>query len=93
MITKDEVEHVGWLSRIEIPEQDADEYALKLNAVLEYFGQLDEVDTEGVDPTYHVADVMNVFREDVETDSLDQEDVLKNTQDAKDGLIRAPRII
>ncbi len=93
MITKDEVEHVGWLSRIEIPEQDADEYALKLNAVLEYFEQLDEVDTEGVDPTYHVADIMNVFREDVATDSLDQKDVLKNTEDTKAGLIRAPRII
>ncbi|MGM0770122.1 MAG: Asp-tRNA(Asn)/Glu-tRNA(Gln) amidotransferase subunit GatC [Halobacteriota archaeon] len=93
MITKDEVEHVGWLARIEIDDADAGDYAFKLSSVLDYFGQLDEVNTEGVEPTYHVADIMNVFREDVVTPSLDQEDVLANTASGKDGYIKAPRII
>ncbi|MCD4806975.1 MAG: Asp-tRNA(Asn)/Glu-tRNA(Gln) amidotransferase subunit GatC [Methanococcoides sp.] len=93
MITKDEVEHVGWLARIAIDDAEAEDYAVKLSSVLDYFGQLDEVDTEGVEPTYHVADIMNVFREDVVTPSLDQKDVLTNTAEEKDGYIKAPRII
>ncbi|HJH31499.1 MAG TPA: Asp-tRNA(Asn)/Glu-tRNA(Gln) amidotransferase subunit GatC [Methanosarcinaceae archaeon] len=93
MITKDEVEHVGWLARIEIDEQDADSYAAQLNSVLDYFGQLDEVDTDNVDPTYHVADVMNVFREDIVADSLSQKEALENTKHKQDGHFKAPKIM
>ena len=38
----------------------------KLNSVLEYFGQLDELPIEDMIPTYHVAEIYNVFREDVD---------------------------
>ena len=50
---------------VEINEQETVEYMEKLNSVLEYFGQLDELPTEDVIPTYHVAEIYNVFREDV----------------------------
>ncbi|MBP2029848.1 aspartyl-tRNA(Asn)/glutamyl-tRNA(Gln) amidotransferase subunit C [Methanohalophilus levihalophilus] len=93
MITKDEVEHVGWLSRISLSEEEAEKYASELNTVLDYFNQLDEVDTSGVDPTYHVADLMNVFREDERTPSLPQEDVLSNADESKEGYIKGPKIM
>ncbi|WP_406660693.1 Asp-tRNA(Asn)/Glu-tRNA(Gln) amidotransferase subunit GatC [Methanolobus sp. ZRKC3] len=93
MITKEEVGHVGWLARIEIAESESDAYAEKLNSVLEYFGQLDEVDTEDVLPTYHVADVMNVFREDIVKPSMSQEDVLSNTEHKQEGSFKVPKIM
>jgi aspartyl-tRNA(Asn)/glutamyl-tRNA(Gln) amidotransferase subunit C len=93
MITKEEVEHVGWLARIEIHESEAQAYAEKLNAVLDYFSQLDEVDTENVPPTYHVADIINVFREDVIKPSMPQEEVLSNTEKKQEGNFLAPRIM
>jgi aspartyl-tRNA(Asn)/glutamyl-tRNA(Gln) amidotransferase subunit C len=93
MITKDKVEHIGWLARIEIDEKEADTYAEKLNTVLEYFGQLDEVDTDGVEPTYHVMDVVNVFRKDEVRESLPQEEVLANTEHRQEGNFKAPRIM
>ena len=93
MITKEEVEHVGWLARIEIDEKEADAYATQLNSVLDYFGQLDEVDTENVPPTYHVEEMLNVFREDVVKESLTQEEVLANTQHKQDGYFKAPSIM
>lgn len=93
MITKEEVEHVGWLARIEIHESEAQAYAEKLNAVLDYFSQLDEVDTENVPPTYHVADIINVFREDVVKPSMPQEKVLCNTEKKQEGNFLAPRIM
>lgn len=93
MITKDEVEHIGWLSRISLTEEEAVKYATELSTVLDYFNQLDEVDTSGVDPTYHVADLMNVFREDEVAPSLPQEDVLRNADESKEGYIKGPRIM
>ncbi|MDW7731553.1 MAG: Asp-tRNA(Asn)/Glu-tRNA(Gln) amidotransferase subunit GatC [Methanolobus sp.] len=93
MITKEEVEHVGWLARIEIDEKESDAYAEKLNSVLDYFGQLDEVDTENVAPTYHVMDVVNVFREDEVTESMPQDVVLSNTENKQEGNFKSPRIM
>ena len=92
MITKEDVEHIGWLARIEISEQETVEYMDKLNSVLEYFGQLDELPTEDVAPTYHVAEIYNVFREDVVKESLPQELVLANTENKQDGYFRVPKI-
>ncbi len=92
MITKEDVEHIGWLARIEISEQETVEYMDKLNSVLEYFGQLDELPTEDVAPTYHVAEIYNVFREDVVKESLPQELVLANTEYKQDGYFRVPKI-
>lgn len=93
MITKEEVEHIGWLARIEIDEKESDAYAQKLNSVLDYFGQLDELDTEAVPPTYHVADIMNIFREDVVKPSMSQEDALANTENKYEGNFKVPRIM
>jgi aspartyl-tRNA(Asn)/glutamyl-tRNA(Gln) amidotransferase subunit C len=92
MITKEDVEHIGWLARIDINEQETVEYMEKLNSVLGYFGQLDELQTEDVVPTYHVAEIYNVFREDVMKESLPQEVVLANTEHKQDGTFRVPKI-
>lgn len=64
----------------------------KLNSVLGYFGQLDELPTEDVAPTYHVAEIHNVFRDDVEEECLPQEVVLENTEHKQDGAFRVPKI-
>ena len=92
MITKEDVEHIGWLARIEIDVLEADTYAAQLNSVLDYFAQLDEIDTDDVSPTYHVVDVANVFREDVVVESLSQEKVLENTEHKHEGYFKGPRI-
>jgi aspartyl-tRNA(Asn)/glutamyl-tRNA(Gln) amidotransferase subunit C len=92
MITKEDVEHIGWLARIDISEQETVEYMEKLNSVLGYFGQLDELPTEDVAPTYHVAEIHNVFRDDVVEECLPQEVVLENTEHKQDGAFRVPKI-
>mgnify|MGYP000957604855 CR=1 FL=1 len=92
MITKEDVEHIGWLARIDISEQETVDFMEKLNSVLEYFGQLDELPTEDVAPTYHVAEIYNVFREDIVEESLPQEVVLENTADKQNGTFKVPKI-
>ncbi|NJD78710.1 MAG: Asp-tRNA(Asn)/Glu-tRNA(Gln) amidotransferase subunit GatC [Candidatus Methanoperedens sp.] len=93
MISRKDLEHIGWLARIELSEDDKDKYTPKLNSVLDYFGELDKVDTEGVQPTYHVLPMSNVFREDSPAKSLSQEEALSNAPKKQDGFFKAPRMM
>jgi aspartyl-tRNA(Asn)/glutamyl-tRNA(Gln) amidotransferase subunit C len=93
MIANKDLEHIGWLARIELSEEDKEKYTPKLNSVLDYFSELDKADTEGVEPTYHVLPMSNVFREDVPTGSMTQEEALSNAPNNQDGFIKAPRMM
>lgn len=96
MITQKDLTHIGWLSRLELSEKDIEKYTPKLNSVLDYFTELDDLDTEGVEPTYHVLPLSNVFREDevsAQGGSLTQEEALSNAPKTQDGFFKAPRMM
>lgn len=96
MISRKDLEHMAWLSRVELGEEDKEKYTPQLNSVLDYFSEIDKVDTEGIEPTYHVLPLSNVFREDVAcvpTCSLSQEEALANAPKKKDGFFKAPRMM
>ena len=93
MITKEDVEHISWLASIKIEDEEKDEFVEQFNSILEYFHQLDEVDTDGVEPTYRVVDLANIFREDVAFESLSQEEALKNAPRRENGYFKSPRIV
>ena len=93
MITTKDVEHICWLSRVKIENDQMEGYKKQLNSVLEYFSQLDEVDTEGIEPTYHVLDMYNVFRDDESARCLTQDQAIGNAPKKHEGYFKAPRII
>ena len=93
MITPDEVEHIGWLARIKLSTEEKEQYSGQLNDILDYFGKIDELKTDDVDPTYQVLALHNVFREDVASESLEQERALVNAPKTMDGYFKAPRIM
>jgi aspartyl-tRNA(Asn)/glutamyl-tRNA(Gln) amidotransferase subunit C len=93
MITREDVEHISWLASIKIEDEEKDEFVEQFNSILEYFHQLDEVDTEDVEPTYRVVDLSNIFREDATCKSLSQEEALKNAPRRENGYFKSPRIV
>jgi len=54
---------------------------------------LDEVETEGIEPTYRVVDLANIFRDDTTSKSLSQEEALKNAPRRENGYFKSPRIV
>ncbi len=92
-ISVDTVKHVAHLARLAITEQEAEKFSKQLDAILTFAEQLNELDTENVQPTSHVLNMKNVMREDVAEKGLPVEEVLKNAPDHKDGQIRVPAII
>ena len=92
-ITIDEVKHVANLARLAITEEEADKFAKQLDAIITFAEQLNELDTDNIEPTSHVLDMKNIFREDEAKPGLPVEEVLKNAPDHEDGQIRVPAII
>ncbi len=76
-ISEKEVSHLAELARLELSGKDVTEMRLHLNKILDYFKMIDEVDTEGISPTYHVFDLVNVLRDDT-PHSPESKDLLEN---------------
>ena len=92
-ISKQQVEHVAKLARLEVSEDEKAMFSRQLSAILTYMDQLKEVDTEGVEPTATVLPTENVWREDAVRLSLAQEQALANAPDQANGFFRVPKII
>jgi aspartyl-tRNA(Asn)/glutamyl-tRNA(Gln) amidotransferase subunit C len=92
-ITRQEVEHIAHLARLEFSGEEVESFTEQLNDILSYFDKLSEVDTDSVEPTSHAIRIANVFREDEVVESAPQEAGLANAPDQEKGLFRVPKII
>ena len=92
-LSKREVEHIAWLARVELSEKEKGLFTEQFNDILDYFKKIDEVDTEDVQPTYHVLDLMNVYRQDEAAPSLPKGEALKNAPKKEKQFLKAPRIV
>lgn len=92
-ITKQDVEHVAKLARLEITEAERDAFSKQLSAILTYVEKLKTLDTAGVEPTATVLEQTNVFREDKARPSLSVEKALANAPESEGGHFRVPRIL
>ncbi|PKM90676.1 MAG: Asp-tRNA(Asn)/Glu-tRNA(Gln) amidotransferase GatCAB subunit C [Firmicutes bacterium HGW-Firmicutes-12] len=92
-ISKQDVEHVAVLSRLELSENEKENYTETLNSILEYMELLNRVDTSDVEPTAHVLPLINIFREDKPHEPLDRKMALANAPDEEDGCFKVPRIV
>lgn len=92
-ITRQEVEHVAFLSRFELSDEETDMFAEQLGAILDYMAKLDELDTSGVEPMVHGVEGRQPARPDEVGPSLERRDALRNAPEQADGCFKVPRII
>jgi aspartyl-tRNA(Asn)/glutamyl-tRNA(Gln) amidotransferase subunit C len=93
-ITENIVREAAQLSRLSFNEEEIGQYKGQLSRILEYIAQLDEVNTDKVEPTSHVLSSMqNVYREDELKASLSSDEAVKNSSGKKDGFFRVPKVI
>lgn len=91
-ISRENVEYVAALARLELTESEIQEYTEQLNSILDYAAMLERLDTDDVVPTAHAVPLHNVMREDQVRPSINQEKALKNAPDGEEGFFRVPRI-
>ena len=89
-ISRDEVLHVARLARLALTDDEVERLGAQLNAILEAVGKVSELDLEGVEPTAHPLDVVNVWAEDDPGPSLPVEEALANAPDREGGFFKVP---
>jgi len=63
-LTKDDIRHIARLARLHLSDEEVERSANELSSILDYVGQLQEVDTKSVEPTAQVTGLSNSFRVD-----------------------------
>jgi len=92
-ITKEQIQHIAVLSRLNLSEEEKDLFGFQLSSILDYMDQLNELDTRETEPTSHVLSLSNVMRDDILTSSLPGEEALKNAPSRSQNFYRVPKII
>lgn len=92
-ISREDVQHVGYLARLRLGEREIEMFTTQLNAILEYAALLEELDTDGVPPTAHVLELRNVVRADEARPSTPRESVLANAPESETGCFKVPPVI
>lgn len=92
-ITIEVVKHVEKLCRLRLTDEEQKKFTEQLTKILTYMDKLNELNTENVEPTSHVADLKNILRKDTIIKSMDIENVLSNAPDKDSKCFKVPAII
>jgi aspartyl-tRNA(Asn)/glutamyl-tRNA(Gln) amidotransferase subunit C len=92
-INDEEIKKLASLSRLDLSEQERKEINADLKEILGLAEKINEVDTTGVEPTYHALPLNNVMRDDEERPSPDPQKVLKYAPESSDGFFVVPQVI
>jgi len=64
MLSKKEVKHIAQLSRIKLSEEEVKKYQQQLSVILDYFKEIQKVETKNILPMANTSGIKNVFRQD-----------------------------
>jgi len=92
-ISKETVQYVVNLARLELCDEELTTYASQLERILEYIDQLTRVDVSAVAPTAHVLALDNVKRKDIPAVSLAIDEVLQNAPRKQERFFKVPPVI
>ncbi len=87
------VAQIAKLARIRVPEDQLDALSGELSNILTWIEQLDELDTEGVEPMTSVVEVTLPWRPDAVTDGGYPDKVVKNAPEAAHGFFVVPKVV
>lgn len=88
-----DMKHLQQLSRLELTAEEAKKFEGQLTGILEYFKQLDAVDTSGIEPTSHALPLENVWQADVARPGFTNEQALMNAPKKRAGEFVVPRVV
>ncbi len=92
-ITKETVEYVGHLARLELDPREIEAYTQQIDKILEYMESLNSLNTDNIEPTSHPVPVACVMRDDAEKSSFAAEESVGNAPARIDTFFKVPPII
>jgi len=93
-ISRDDVQHLAQLSNLQLVDSEIDGLQTDIDNILKYIEQLSEIDTTGVEPTYQVTALENVWHNDhVLEDDVTREQLLALSRESLDHQVKVPKVL
>ncbi len=93
-ISRDDVLHLAQLSSLQLSDDEIDNLRDDLAGIIGYIEQLGELDTAGVEPTYQVTGLTNVWREDVVAQGdVTREQLLALAPEQQENAVKVPKVL
>lgn len=96
-LSREDVLKLARLGRLKLSEDEIKRYQKELSEIVEYVQKLDEIDVEGLQPTYQVSGLNSTdpgaMREDKIEQQVSQDELFKNVPSRLDDQIKVDRMI
>ena len=92
-IAKNTINKLARLSRIKLDDKESEDYIKDLNHILDWVEQLNEVDTEKVEPLSNISSSILPKREDISNDANSSDEILENAPDKLEGFFAVPKVV
>ncbi|MCW6037653.1 Asp-tRNA(Asn)/Glu-tRNA(Gln) amidotransferase subunit GatC [Spirulina subsalsa FACHB-351] len=93
MLDREQVHKVAHLARLDLTPEEETAFTQQLSSILDYFEQLEELDTENVHPTTRAIEISNVTRPDTLRTMEDREKMLQEAPEQEGDFFRVPQIL
>ncbi|MBP3463700.1 MAG: Asp-tRNA(Asn)/Glu-tRNA(Gln) amidotransferase subunit GatC [Clostridia bacterium] len=92
-ISDEEVLHIAKLARLNLPENEIQNYKKNLEEILEFADTINKVDTANIGETIGINENYNVFRKDEIIQNSNKDELLSNAPSQDEGMFRIPKVI
>ncbi len=93
MLSRDDILKIASLSKLTLSESEIEKFQRELSGILDFFEELQEVNTDGVEPTAQVTGLFNSVRKD-EVNSFDEGVLLSaSPRPVRDNHVTVPAVL
>lgn len=92
-LTLAEVDHIAELARLRLTPEEKERYREQLSAILDYFVQLQDLETADLPPTCSVLPNRSVLRADEARPGLNIDEIMRNAPESEDRQFRIPPVL
>ena len=92
-ISNDDVQRLATLSGLQLSDDEASGLRDDLERIIKYIEQLGELNTAGVEPTYQVTGLENVWREDEVQSGIPAEKLLDLAAEKQNNQVKVPQVL
>lgn len=93
-ITNEDVRHLAQLSSLQMSDEEIESIRVDIENIINYVDQLGELDTAGIEPTYQVTGLENVWREDnIDDGGVAREQLLSLAAEQAGNCVKVPKVL
>lgn len=92
-ISTSDIQHLASLSSLALADDEVDGLRQDLENIIGYIEQLGELDTAGVEPTYQVTGLENIWREDEVQSGISRDELLNLAPEKQNSQVKVPQVL